>query len=110
MVRNVEAEAVSRMVQPPQHITQAALAALDLQLAEAMLQKVANLGFNMSQVQSIDSAGLNWLLSAQNRLAQQGIHMVLHDPSPICLDVFVATRLEQRFKLATGTGQELRHA
>ncbi len=110
MVRSVEAETAPRLWEPPQHITQAALAALDAQVAEAILRKAERFGISLAHVQSIDSAGLNWLLSAQTRLAAQGIQMVLHDPSPVCRDIFIATRLEQRFKIVASGNQELRHA
>lgn len=99
MVRNVEIDLRKHVITPPQHMTQPSISGLDRQIDQAIVAKPDRVIFNMVSLQSIDSACLNWMLAAQNRLAAQGIQMLIANPSPLCADVFLATRLDHRFKI-----------
>ena len=111
MVRNVETPKRTLVITPPQNLVQPALAALEHQVDQAMLTRAETVAVDLSGLQSIDSAALNWMLAAQNRLAGQAIQMVLVEPSAVCVDVLIATRLEHRFKIrANGIGGEAANA
>ncbi len=111
MVRNLEAPKRMQVITPPQNLAQPALVALEHQIDQAMLTRMETVAIDLSELQSIDSASLNWLLAAQNRLASQAIQMVLLEPSPLCLDVLTATRLDHRFKVrAKDMAGEVSHA
>lgn len=105
MVSAVETEKRVRVITPPQHMTQACIGGLDRQIDQAMVSKPEAVGVELGSLASIDSACLNWLLAAQNRLAAQGIQMLVRNPSELCLDIFMATRLDHRFKIV-GAGME----
>lgn len=98
MVRNALGER-ARTIALPQHVNQSALSNLDRQVDQAMLAKADVVALEMGGVQTMDSHALNWLLAAQTRLAAQGIPMMLSDPSTICQDILLATRLDHRFKV-----------
>jgi anti-anti-sigma factor len=97
MVRN--SELASDIIKPPESITQSALGGLDKQIDAAVDAHSSSVMIDFSGVESIDSAGLNWLLEAQTRLARTDIALLIQNPSPFCLDVFIATRLETRLKI-----------
>ena len=87
-----------------QQIVQHTLPALERRLDEAIILKPQAIGLVMAAVQIIDSAGLTWLLSMQERLETLGIRMRLVDPSPIMSDVLLATRLDARFTVEFAGG------
>jgi anti-anti-sigma factor len=93
---------------PPQQITQREIPALERRLDEVIVAKPEAVDLVMSNVQIVDSAGLNWLLSIQSRLETLGIRLRLVDPSPIMTDVLLATRLDAHFtveiRAAAGAG------
>ena len=111
MVRNVDTDVRLQLIHLPAHLAQGSLASLDRQVDQAIVAKTEVVGLEMSGVQTLDSAALNWLLTVQNRLAAQGIQMQLQHPSILCSDIFVATRLDHRFKIVAMATQdgEVRH-
>ncbi|MGN6368705.1 MAG: STAS domain-containing protein [Phycisphaerae bacterium] len=102
MVRNVNAGAVS--IVAPQQITQRTLNGIDRQLDDAITQRVGVVQLNVSGTQVIDSAGLNWLLNAQSRLAATQIRLELVEVPAIVQDILVATRLEPRLTVVRAEG------
>src|SRR5579862_7050615 len=101
MVRNVNPDANSKTVSAPQHMTQTCLASMDQQIDQALAAKPSSILLNLSALQAIDSASLQWLLQTQSRLAAQQVEMHIHNPSDTCHDVFLATRLDSRFVITT---------
>lgn len=51
----------------------------------------------LKNVPYIDSAGLESLCYAQERLQKKGGSLKLVDPNPTCRDILIATRLNDRF-------------
>ena len=97
MVRTVERSLQAISVMAGQQVVQRTTPAQERLLDEAIGQKPGAIDLVLSQVQIIDSAGLNWLLSIQGRLQTLGIGLRLADPSPIMADALLATRLDARF-------------
>lgn len=92
----------------PSALVQGNLSALERQVDDAILRKAELVTIDLNAVESAESAGLEWLLTAQSRLAAQGIHLVLRRLSPMMTDVLVATRLDTRFQIELA--QEAVHA
>lgn len=65
--------------------------------ATAYSQKLA---IDMSEVVSLDSSGVNWLLVCQKRIRQAGGQIVLHSLSPIARNVIKVLNLQTVFQLA----------
>jgi stage II sporulation protein AA (anti-sigma F factor antagonist) len=55
---------------------------------------------DMSEVASLDSSGVNWLLICQKRIRQAGGTLVLHSLSPITKNVIKVLNLQTVFRLA----------
>jgi len=55
---------------------------------------------DMSEVASLDSSGVNWLLVAQKRMREHGGQLVLHSLSPISMNVLKVLNLHTLLKLA----------
>ena len=55
---------------------------------------------DMSEVASLDSSGVNWLLVCQKRLRESGGSLVLHSLSPIAKNVVKVLNLQTVFALA----------
>lgn len=113
MVRNVEPESRLIRVTSPQQLNAQTLPSLERLVDDAILHTPGGIALNLAAVQSVDSAGLNWLVNLQKRLVGQGMQLVLQDPNALLQDVFIATRLDTRFKVnhataAVGEG-DLRH-
>ncbi len=102
MVRNVNAGAVT--IVAPQQITQRTMNGLDRQLDDAITQRVGVVELNVAGTQIIDSAGLNWLLNAQSRLAATQIRLQLVEVPAIVQDVLLATRLDSRLTVVAPEG------
>jgi len=102
MVRSLDIESRTKVIAPPPHITQAQLPALDRQIDQMLLAKPETVALDLGGVQTLDSAALTWILAVQNRLAAQGIQLVIQNPSQLCLDIFLATRLDHRLKVIAG--------
>ncbi|HUO07370.1 MAG TPA: STAS domain-containing protein [Phycisphaerae bacterium] len=98
MVRNVNAGAA--LIDAPQQISQRTVNGIDRDLDEAITQRAPNVALNLSATQIIDSAGLNWLLNAQSRLAASNITLHLVAVPPIVVDILLATRLDSRFTVS----------
>jgi len=92
-------------INAPQQIVQRTVPTLERQMDDAIAGAGQGIDLILSQVQIVDSAGLNWLLQTQARLVTLGKKLRLVDPSPIFSDILVATRLEQRFSIMTSSGQ-----
>ena len=75
MVRNVNPDADSKIVSAPQHMAQTCLDSLDQQIEQALGSKPSAILLDLSQLQSVDSASLNWLLQTQTRLALKQIEL-----------------------------------
>ena len=101
MVRNSSPDLEGHIVPLPEAFNQAALGAIDRQIDTAIASNPETLTIEMSLIQAVDSAALNWLLAVQTRLAGLGIQMVIHNPSALATDVLVATRMEHRFQIVT---------
>ena len=101
MVCNSNPDLDGHIVPLPESFNQAALGAIDRQIDTAIAGNPTVLTIDMSLIQSVDSAALNWLLAVQTRLAGLGIQMVVHNPSALARDVFIATRMEHRFQIVT---------
>ena len=111
MVRNNLQDSQTQVLIAPPFLVEAALGSLDHQIVQAMLQKPVALALDCSGIQGVDSAGLNWLLAVQSRLAMQSIAFFVQAPSAILISIFLATRLDQRLKFAQPDAPvELKHA
>ena len=56
---------------------------------------------DMSNVEAIDSSGINWLLICQKKIREGGGHFVLHSLSPIAKNVIRVLNLQTVFSLAS---------
>jgi anti-anti-sigma factor len=102
MVRNVNAGAVTIIA--PQQITQRTVNGIDRQLDDAITQRVGVVQLNLSGTLIVDSAGLNWLLNAQSRLAATEIRLQLEEVPAIVQDILLATRLDSRLTIVRAEG------
>lgn len=100
MVRNSDPSLDGHSVALPDSFTQAALGILERQIDTAVADNPELLTLDLSDVSTVDSAALNWLLATQSRLSGLGIQLVLRHPSPLATDVLTATRLENRFQVS----------
>jgi anti-anti-sigma factor len=66
------------------------------------------LAVDLSEVASLDSSGVNWLLVAQKRMHQQGGTLVLHSLSPIANNVLKVLNLHTVFQVADSEAAALR--
>ena len=105
MVRN-NPELEAHKIVAPSSLNQGNLAAMERQVDQALLRKPEAVWVELSAVQSVESAGLEWILMAQSRLAIQGIQLILRNPSPIMADILIATRLDSRFMVVPTGGAE----
>lgn len=55
---------------------------------------------DLSEVASLDSSGVNWLLVSQKRASESGGKLVLHSLSPIANNVLKVLNLHAVFKIA----------
>jgi anti-anti-sigma factor len=107
MVRNTDpAPAPGPALQTtlPQQITLRTIPLLERQVDDALAQRASSVEMFAAPVQIVDSAGLNWLLSAKARLEAANCTLKIVDPSPIVIDAFTATRLDSRFTLVHSSG------
>lgn len=63
---------------------------------------------DMSEVASLDSSGVNWLLMSQKRMREGGGQLVLHSLSPISMNVLKVLNLHTLLKLADSESAALR--
>ncbi|MEX0818431.1 MAG: STAS domain-containing protein [Pirellulaceae bacterium] len=63
---------------------------------------------DLSEVASLDSSGVNWLLVAQKQAHEQGGQLVLHSLSPIANNVLKVLNLHTVFKVAENEADALR--
>jgi anti-anti-sigma factor len=111
MVRNVEPPAgPSLQITLPQQISLRTVPLLERQLDDAFAQRAAAVELLAAAVQIVDSAGLNWLLTARTRLEAAGAALKIMDPSPIVTDAFIATRLDSRFTIGYTSNGSQRNA
>jgi anti-anti-sigma factor len=104
MVRNINPELRTLTVIAPQSISQRTLGGLDRLIDDAITQKPDIIDVAMAAVQGVDSTGLGWLISVQERLGGLGIKLRLTDASDLVQDILLATRLETRFSLHCTSG------
>jgi anti-anti-sigma factor len=106
MVRSSEDIMQAVSIAATQQVLARNLSQLERKLDEAIAGKPPFVDLVVSNVQIIDSAGLNWILAVQARLESMGIKLRLVDPSPIMADVLLATRLDSRLtvELTGGAG------
>jgi anti-anti-sigma factor len=83
----------------PSALSQSHLQDLERQIDQAILRKPESVCIDLSAVDTADSAGLEWLITTQSRLAASGIHMIIRHPSAMLCDVLAATRLDHRFQV-----------
>lgn len=111
MVRNIQPDHHTQVLNAPTVLNESILGSLDHQIVQAVLLKPTALALDCTPVQSVDSATLNWLLAVQSRLAMQDIHFFIQNASPYLQSIFIATRLDNRLKFASETSSvELDHA
>jgi len=55
---------------------------------------------DLSEVASLDSSGVNWLLVSQKRSSEHGGKLVLHSLSPIANNVLKVLNLHAVFQIA----------
>jgi anti-anti-sigma factor len=104
MVRNIEAVNKTVTVTAPQFISQRTLGGLDRLIDDAIAQRPEVIDMALDAVQGLDSAGLGWLVSVQDRLSGLGMKLRLADPSELVQDILMATRLDTRFAVHCTTG------
>lgn len=63
---------------------------------------------DLSEVASLDSSGVNWLLVAQKRMQEQGGKLVLHSLSPIAHNVLKVLNLHNVFQIADSESAAMR--
>lgn len=63
---------------------------------------------DLSEVASLDSSGVNWLLVAQKRIHEHGGKLVLHSLSPIANNVLKVLNLHAVFQVADSEDAALR--
>ena len=76
------------------------------QLGESVYSQ--QLVLDLSEVASLDSSGVNWLLVAQKRIHEQGGKLVLHSLSPIANNVLKVLNLHSVFQVAESEAAALR--
>ena len=104
MVRNSEDIIQAVSIAAAQQVLARTLPLLERKVDEAIAGKPPFVDLVVSNVQIIDSAGLNWILAVQARLEGMGIKLRLVDPSPIMDDVLLATRLDSRLLVERTAG------
>ena len=62
---------------------------------------------DLSEVASLDSSGVNWLLVAQKRMHEHGGKLVLHSLSPIANNVLKVLNLHAVFQVADSEADAL---
>ena len=63
---------------------------------------------DLSEVASLDSSGVNWLLVAQKQMQEQGGKLVLHSLSPIANNVLKVLNLHSVFQVADSEASAIR--
>jgi anti-anti-sigma factor len=96
MVRNPDGVMQAVPIAVAQQMLARTLPLLERKVDDAIAGKPATVDLVVSNVEIIDSAGLNWILAVQARLEGLGIKLRLVDPSLIMADVLLATRLDSR--------------
>ena len=66
------------------------------------------LALDMSEVASLDSSGVNWLLVRQKQTRAAGGKLVLHSLSPIALNVLKVLNLHTVFDIADSQDEAMR--
>jgi anti-sigma B factor antagonist len=54
---------------------------------------------DMGRIALVDSAGLEWLLSTQERFIQRGGAIKLAAPNQLCRDILLATGVDRHFEI-----------
>jgi anti-anti-sigma regulatory factor len=103
MVRNSDSMMGDHYVELPEAFTQGSLGTVERLIDTAVAGNPELLTIDLSRVNAVDSAALNWLLATQTRLAGLGIQVLINSPSPLATDVFIATRMENRFQIVCST-------
>ncbi|HVS69802.1 MAG TPA: STAS domain-containing protein [Phycisphaerae bacterium] len=108
MVRNIDPPE-SAVIRAPQHMNQRTVGTLDTLVDDTIVRKVGIVDVAMDGVQSVDSAGLNWLIAVNERLQSLNMKLRLADPPELVQDILLATRLDTRFAVHCSMGA-MRHA
>jgi anti-anti-sigma factor len=86
----------------------------DVELSDPIVETLGenaysrNILVDMSEVASLDSSGVNWLLTSQKRMREEGGQLVLHSLSPIAMNVLKVLNLHTLLKLADTESAALR--
>ena len=86
----------------------------DVELSDPIVDAVGDNAYSrkilvdMSEVASLDSSGVNWLLMSQRRMREAGGQLVLHSLSPISMNVLKVLNLHTVLKLADTESAALR--
>ncbi len=67
-----------------------------------------DLVLDLSDVTSLDSGGVNWLLMCHKQTRARGTRLVLHSPSPTCNNVIRVLNLQTVFRIAEDDDQARR--
>ncbi len=99
MVRNVDLGLEPAQVTAPQQLNQQTIGAVERQIDEAISQRAPLVELNMSGVQIVDSAALNWLLDIDTRLKNSNSGLRLVKLTALVEDILLATRLDGRLNI-----------
>ena len=101
MGRDTDSTAQAILITAPPQFNARALGLLDRQVDDAISQHFLFVDLDMSAVEMVDSAALNWLLTTQDRFNASEICLRLIRARALVTDIFLATRLEGRFTVQT---------
>ena len=86
----------------------------DVEARDPILERLGDnaysrhLVIDLSEVASLDSSGVNWLLVAQKNIRESGGQLVLHSLSPIANNVLKVLNLHSVFQVADSEAAALR--
>ena len=106
MVRNVDSGLEPVKLAAPQQLNQHTVSAVERQIDEAISQRAPLVELDMSAVQVMDSAALNWLLEIDARLKNSNSGLRLVKLPMLVEDILMATRLDSRLHIQLGDPAE----
>jgi anti-anti-sigma factor len=84
-------------------LTSSAVLEVRPKLAELMVGGVMQIVFDFRHTVLVDSSGIGMLISAHNRLSKAGGQVEVVEASPEVTSLFLAMRLDKRFKIGRKT-------
>lgn len=80
-----------------------AVEALDALAADPLARAMPKLVFDLSAVPLLDSKGLEWLIETHRRCLEQGGHLRVAAPTPLCRDILDVTGLAEELDVFADT-------